>query len=62
MVTTKDDAVTAQKLVPALRKMMIAKARVSPDWGALAATQGYKGHHTWWVAEGKEPEKIFDVV
>ncbi len=62
VLTNEEDAALAQKIVPLLRKMMLAKARVSAEWGAVAPTRGYKGHHTWWVADGKTPEKIFDVI
>lgn len=50
----------ARGVTPAFRKLFVAKARVAPDWGKIEKTGD--AHHTWWVTEGKNPEKIFDVV
>jgi hypothetical protein len=46
---------------PFLRRKKLAKGRLSPEWGVMAETWG-TGHHTWWVPEGKNPTKLFDLV
>jgi hypothetical protein len=63
MVSEKD-VKQAIEACPWFRKRMIAKARVNAEWGKIAKTDSKKvqNHHTWWIPEGKAPEKIFDVV
>lgn len=60
---TENDARAAQEISPCSKMRLIAKARVTPDWGVLDATPGQApGHYTWWVPSGKVPETIFETV
>jgi hypothetical protein len=64
VLVTIDDVKHARDTCPWFRKQKVAKARLSPEWGKYRQTMSVKvqNHHTWWVAEGKTPEKIFDVI
>lgn len=60
---TENDARAAREISPYCRMRLIARARVTPDWGVLQATPGVApGHFTWWVPSGKAPETIFEAV
>jgi hypothetical protein len=60
-----DDVKLAIDACPWFRKRKIAKARVNAEWGKMMRTpspNNIPNHHTWWVPDGKAPEKIFDVI
>jgi len=64
VLTTERDVKEARRLSPWFKKRMVAKARLSPDWGKTARTESKNipNHHTWWVSVGKQPHTIFDVI
>jgi len=64
VLRTEQDVREARRVSPWAKKQKVAKARLSPDWGKLAPTEStlIPNHHTWWVSEGKQPERIFVVV
>lgn len=61
ILTCEADVKVFLKAVPYFRKKLVAKARVSRDWGKVEQT-GRAPHHTWWVPDGKNPESIFAVI
>jgi len=64
VLRTEEDVAEARKLCPWFKKRKVAKARLSADWGKLAATESLNipNHHTWWVPDGKQPDTIFVIV
>lgn len=50
--------------IPGLRRKKIALGKLTPDLGVMLNTPSRedKLHHTWWVAVGKEPWAVFQVV
>jgi hypothetical protein len=65
-VYLSEDAVKdVRSKVPGMRRMKIAKGRLSPEWGKLVNTPGKvsTAHHTWWLPKGKSNvERLFAVV
>ncbi|MCT7964001.1 hypothetical protein NG791_25320 [Laspinema sp. D1] len=49
---------------PRLRKKKVALGKLTPDLGVMLNTPSKddKLHHTWWVADGKEPWTVFQVI
>ena len=59
----EEDIRAAMKASPYLRNRKVIKARVGKDWGVVQPTGSKStGHHTWWVALGKNPELVFKVI
>jgi hypothetical protein len=54
---SREDAEAKQRVVPAMRKKVLATAQLCPEHGVFKGTptETDPGHHTWWVAEGLEP-------
>ncbi len=58
---TEEDARKKASAIPYLRKKLLAKGTLTPEWGAIAQT-GQKPHYTWWIVEGKIPTPLFTVI
>lgn len=50
--------------VPALRKKKIAKGLLNSGFGKIQNTpsQTEKSHYTWWIPEGSEPWRFFQII
>jgi len=63
VLLTEVDVVAARKTCPWFKKRLVAKGRVNRDWGKTGRTGSQvPNHYTWWVASGKSPEQIFEVI
>ena len=65
VIRSIEDVRRAPKRIPTLRKKKTALGNLTPDLGQIQNTPSSKSgpsHHTWWVAKGTEPWKIFQVV
>jgi len=61
----KSSILSLLKRIPTLRKnKKVALGRLTPDLGVMLNTPSNedKLHYTWWVAVGKEPWTVFQVV
>lgn len=61
---TETATAEASAKVPGLRKLKVAKGRLSAEWGQLLKTPGMVAeHHTWWLPKKfGSVEKLFVVV
>lgn len=60
-----NDARSAHRKVPALRKKKLALGNLTPDLGRIQntpATGTGKSHHTWWLCKKAEPWTVFKIV
>ncbi len=62
--TQKSNIFSLRNRYPWLRKKNVALGKLTPDLGVMLHTPSNddKLHHTWWVADAKEPWTVFQVI
>jgi hypothetical protein len=61
---TREAALECRDAVPGFRRLYVAKATLEPHHGVMKMTPSAASsmHHTWWVAIGIDPRRLFTIV